>query len=97
MGVDPLAGSPGDPQSLDRYVYVLDDPASLFDASGLCVWVQLQDPTTESPGGVEEFFCFGGGGQRVGEEWLRREPREPRGGPKPQPCVKPTKFQNLGI
>jgi RHS repeat-associated protein len=35
MGVDPLSGSPDNPQSADRYAYVLDDPANLTDPLGL--------------------------------------------------------------
>ena len=35
MSVDPLPGS-ANPQSLNRYVYVLDDPANLVDPLGLC-------------------------------------------------------------
>jgi len=35
MSVDPLAGSTDNPQSLDRYVYVLDDPTNLIDPLGL--------------------------------------------------------------
>src|SRR5712692_2920669 len=37
---DPLSGSSGDPQSLNRYTYVLDDPIDLVDPLGLaCQWV----------------------------------------------------------
>jgi len=35
MGVDPLPGSPSDPQSLDRYAYVAGDPPNLIDPVGL--------------------------------------------------------------
>jgi RHS repeat-associated protein len=37
MSVDPLAGSAGDPQSLDRYVYSRNDPVNLCDPLGLDV------------------------------------------------------------
>ena len=35
MGVDPVAGSASDPQSLDRYAYVAGDPPNLIDPVGL--------------------------------------------------------------
>ena len=34
--VDPLSGSTSDPQSLNRYVYVRDNPTVLVDPSGAC-------------------------------------------------------------
>jgi RHS repeat-associated protein len=41
LGVDPLPGSEGDPQSLNRYAYVLNDPVILRDPLGLAVIVQI--------------------------------------------------------
>lgn len=35
LSVDPLPGSPDTPQSLNRYVYVLNDPVNLIDPLGL--------------------------------------------------------------
>jgi RHS repeat-associated protein len=36
---DPIAGSAADPQSLNRYAYVLNDPVNLIDPLGLaCYW-----------------------------------------------------------
>jgi RHS repeat-associated protein len=35
MSADPLFGSPGDPQSLNRYAYVLNNPLRYTDPSGL--------------------------------------------------------------
>lgn len=35
MSPDPLAGSVGDPQSLNRYAYVLNDPVNMVDPLGL--------------------------------------------------------------
>jgi RHS repeat-associated protein len=32
--VDPVSGSPGDPQSWNRYVYVRDNPINMTDPSG---------------------------------------------------------------
>ena len=37
MSVDPLPGSVDNPQSLDRYVNVTDDPVNLTDPLGLCL------------------------------------------------------------
>ena len=39
MSVDPLAGSTDNPQSLHRYVYVLNDPINLVGVLKL-VWFQ---------------------------------------------------------
>src|SRR6266852_2776497 len=33
---DPLSGSLGDPQSLNKYPYALNDPGNLIDPLGLC-------------------------------------------------------------
>jgi RHS repeat-associated protein len=47
MRPDPLMGSPGDPQSFNRYAYVRNDPINLLDPLGLeCVEV-----CTPTPGG----------------------------------------------
>lgn len=35
LSVDPLAGSADDPQSLNRYAYVLNGPVNLIDPSDL--------------------------------------------------------------
>jgi len=79
MSVDPLAGNPDDPQSQDRYVYVLDDPTNLTDPLGLLmyepscerdgmdVWGPFCDP--DRPGGG------GGGGDGPG-----RGPEDETGG-----------------
>jgi RHS repeat-associated protein len=37
MGVDPIDGEAANPQSLDLYVYVLNDPVNLIDPFGLAV------------------------------------------------------------
>jgi len=46
MSIDLLGPDPSDPQSFDRYLYVLDDPANLFDPLGLCG----VNPITGQPG-----------------------------------------------
>jgi RHS repeat-associated protein len=59
MGVDPLAGSVGAPQSLDRYAYVVNDPANLIDPLGLTCY-QSRDG--------QQWLCTsrgGGGGMWV--------------------------------
>jgi RHS repeat-associated protein len=36
MSSDPLGGDPSDPQTLNRYSYVRDNPANLADPTGMC-------------------------------------------------------------
>jgi len=43
MSVDPLSGSIGNPQSLNRFAYVLNNPANLVDPFGLEDCVQASD------------------------------------------------------
>ena len=46
-GPDPIAGSPADPQSLNRYAYVRNDPTNLIDPLGLafpCPLLNSGDP-----------------------------------------------------
>ena len=54
MSTDPLGGSVGVPQSLNRYAYAGDDPVNYVDPSGL-----LMEPTCRT--GME-VGCGGGGG-----------------------------------
>ncbi len=69
MTVDPLAGSPDDPQSIDRYVYVLNDGVNLSDPLGLqgCTWDGIQVPCSW----VREALASGAGvvGPE-GPEWV---------------------------
>jgi RHS repeat-associated protein len=55
---DPIAGSLADPQSLNRYAYVRDDPNNLADPLGLFIVV------TDIPEDIWSLFflMFGGGG-----------------------------------
>ncbi len=66
---DPIAGSIGDPQSLNRYTYVKNYPIGFVDPSGLdCTYVSAQEsqPCTVG-GGIWGFsgsdFGLTGGGQ----------------------------------
>ena len=57
MSVDPLGGSTGNPQSLNRYAYVANDPINLSDPSGaasmkVCLLNDRGDETN---------FCISGG------------------------------------
>jgi RHS repeat-associated protein len=80
MRVDPISGSVGDPQSLNRYSYVRNDSINGADPFGLewrCVCGHEDDPESplggESSGGPTGFFCDciwvneggGGGSQRA--------------------------------
>ncbi len=44
MSPDPLGGWTGNPQSLNRYTYVLNNPETLVDPLGLCPQGQVQIP-----------------------------------------------------
>jgi RHS repeat-associated protein len=60
---DPLSGSTGNPQSLNRYAYVRNDPINKIDPSGLaCYW---DDGTHDDPpqdGGADQQQCEDQGG-----------------------------------
>jgi len=57
MSGDPLAGDVGDPQSLNLYAYVRNNPINFIDPTGLdCV------PAGRSPNGTPILSCTGGGG-----------------------------------
>jgi RHS repeat-associated protein len=63
---DPLAGSIFDPQSLNRYAYVLNNPILLIDPFGLdfCQWDDGKDDSPED-GGAKEAKCLVDGGTWV--------------------------------
>lgn len=47
MSLDPLPGSTGMPQSLNRYAYVSNDPVNFVDLSGLAPYRYLPPPTSD--------------------------------------------------
>jgi len=59
MSVDPLAGSTDNPQSLDRCVYVLNDPVNLVDPLGLSHNCG-HPPPPAPPGCIDFCVCAGG-------------------------------------
>jgi RHS repeat-associated protein len=58
---DPIGGSSGDPQSLNRYAYVKNDPINGTDPSGLCPrddsWVLPSTVYAMNHGGVGKLVC----------------------------------------
>lgn len=52
---DPLGGDISNPQTLNRYAYVLNSPVTLTDPSGL-LGVKIYAP------GCDPALCIGGGG-----------------------------------
>jgi len=61
--LDPLAGDISDPQSLNRYLYALDNPINFVDPSGLS-WCAWDDGTHDDPppDGATEKECGEEGG-----------------------------------
>jgi RHS repeat-associated protein len=63
MSVDPLAGDIANPQSLNRYAYVLNDPINLFDPLGLAGCGGAAGFRSAE---AQEAFCGGGGASSRG-------------------------------
>jgi len=57
MSLDPLGGSTGNPQSLNRYAYVANDPINFSDTSG----AESHKVCLLNDHGDETNFCVGGG------------------------------------
>src|SRR5258708_2344103 len=57
--IDPLSGSSSNPQSLDRYAYVLNDPTNLVDPLGLitCYWTWHLTSADSGTGYYTLDFC----------------------------------------
>jgi len=55
LSLDPLSGSTSDPQSLDRYTYVENNPVTLADPSGM---MECNGPCESSPGGSNGGWCW---------------------------------------
>lgn len=58
MTPDPLGGGIDDPQSLNRYAYVRNDPMNLADPSGLCTRCKEADSGSGNPFGGWDVFSF---------------------------------------
>jgi RHS repeat-associated protein len=81
MSGDPLGGGTGDPQSLNRYAYVSNNPVNLIDPSGMdglcaaptstsiCVSAPFPDPGPTGPASVGGDFGLGGSGNGGGQPW----------------------------
>ena len=70
---DLVAGSPSDPQSLNRYSYVRNDPCNLVDPLGLCG----DNPLTGKPG-LEGTRVTSGFGPRTNP--ITKQPQDPHRG-----------------
>jgi RHS repeat-associated protein len=84
MSGDPLGGDIGDPQSLNRYSYVLNDPINLIDPTGMNCYDEEGVVDFRRPGCVtsdDDDFCLGCGGPLgVGED------DDDSGAFRPAPC-----------
>ncbi len=86
MSVDPLPGGPADPPSLDRYAYVLNDPANLTDPVGLCACLQWRLVEGEAGAECVRWFgdCDSGSGPVTGTGGCdRNQTRDVQGNPCP--------------
>jgi len=103
-GVGPLAGSRSDPQSLTRYVYVMNDPVSLADPLGLlhdCAfyrWVRYRDIGLERDGEfLEGYFCGGPLPRPIADDGgLRYGPSGPQPAQPLQESPKPPQVRCIG-
>lgn len=67
---DPMGGNPANPQSWDRYSYVLNDPVNLSDPEGeYCQWDDGTDDDPPDAGGASQDECENQGGT-----WIQDAP-----------------------
>jgi RHS repeat-associated protein len=66
MSPDPLGGAVGNPQSLNRYAYVLNNPTSGTDPSGLLACRSWRCPSWLTGGGLDLASLFNGDGDFYG-------------------------------
>lgn len=77
---DPIISDPSDPQNLNRYSYVLNNPLNLIDPSGNTATITVTNTATNGGGGG-----YGGGGEGTGDPeqdvkpWIERFERIGRG------------------
>jgi RHS repeat-associated protein len=71
--VDPLSGSVGNPQSLNRYSYVLNNPIGLVDPFGMgyCAWDDGTADDTPEDGGFDKATCTN---DENGGTWVYSDP-----------------------
>lgn len=76
MSADPVAGDTSDPQSLNRYDYVRDNPVNLIDPSGASIWSWFTSEGSGGFGGPEpcwsgacDIHGFSGGPHSVVLDW----------------------------
>jgi len=58
MTPDPIAGFIPDPQTLNRYPYVINDPVNLVDPLGLCWWLPCPSGCTRVRDPTEHCYCL---------------------------------------
>jgi RHS repeat-associated protein len=93
---DPLAGSIGNPQSLNRYAYVQNDPVNFSDPTGLFAYLGVVRRFNDPSGGAMLGAVTGSNRRKapISEYELRRVgggPQKPSPPPEPQDIVERNK------